>query len=73
MADGGDESLRVARFVDTEAHDTSKAKNVLDEFRARVDFLFVQGNCVNLGFTKYAISLLSRQSFTFVVRGKAVT
>ena len=68
LADAGDEALMVARFFDTEKHDVSRTYQVLDTFRARIDYLFLQGNCKNLGFTKFAIGAL-QQNYTFVVKG----
>ena len=68
LADAGDEALMVARFFDTEKHDVSRTYQVLDTFRARIDYLFLQGNCKNLGFTKFAIQAL-QQNYTFVVKG----
>ena len=60
LADVGDEALQLTRFYDTGSHDPASAASVHDEFRARVDFLFVQGRCWEFGFCKYALRVLGR-------------
>ncbi len=58
LADAGDESLMLARFYDTGAHDPGSAVEQHEQFRMRIDFLFVQGNCRDFGFTRHALTIL---------------
>ena len=43
MADAGDEALQLCRYYDTGRHNPGEAERVHDEFRVRIDFLFVWG------------------------------
>jgi len=52
MADEGDDGLLLVRFFDTEALDPAHISSTLEEFRQRVDALYVRGAALNQGFTK---------------------
>jgi hypothetical protein len=60
LADAGDESLMVARFYDSGHHDPGQAASVHDQFRCRIDTLFLQGRCAELGFTRHALVILQQ-------------
>ncbi len=72
LADAGDESLMLARYYDTGRHDPATALQKQDEFRMRIDFLFVRGKCFTTGFTNYALEVL-RRPYTVIVRNTPKT
>ena len=72
LADAGDEALMVARFFDSEQHDLARCHEIFEAFRARVDFLFVQSQCLQSGFTKCALDGFKKQ-YTFILRGRPQT
>ena len=59
-ADGADEAIRIVRYLDTECHDISEVPLETMAFLSRIDFLFTQGNCVNLGYTAHCLTCLKR-------------
>jgi hypothetical protein len=60
-ADGGDEALLLARFLDTEKSDSARIGGEVDDFIAKVSYLFVHANVVNSGYTAAALRLLMRK------------
>jgi hypothetical protein len=72
LADAGDEALMLARFFDTGTHDPSETLSALTQFRLRIDFLFVQGNCFKVGFCKHALLLLE-QKYSYLEKGVVKT
>ena len=70
LADAGDEALLVTRFYDTGSHDPGQAASLHDQFRCRIDYLFCQGHCQTLGFTRHALVVL-QQTYT-VILGETV-
>jgi len=72
LADAGDEALMVARFFDSEQHDLARCHEIFEAFRARVEFLFVQSQCLQSGFTKCALDGFKKQ-YTFILRGRPQT
>lgn len=60
LADAGDESLLLARFYDTGRHDPATAVQVHEQYRMRIDYLFVQGHCWKFGFTRHALAVLQK-------------
>ena len=72
LADAGDEALLLARFYDSGRHDPGEAASVHDQFRCRIDYLFLQGGCKELGFTRHALTIL-QQTYTVVLEHSAKT
>ena len=72
MADGGDEIFRFLRAWDTEEVDPSATCRLLGNMAQKLDYLFVQGYCRELGFTALVLEDLRRVR-TFVVNGHAVS
>ncbi len=48
----------LARYYDTGTHDPSAAVEQHEQFRMRIDYLFVQGNCRDFGYTRHALIVL---------------
>ena len=70
MCDGGDESLQLLRFCANPAMDMATALGEIASFMARIDFLFLQGGCLNTeGYTQRVIDSLRRRAITFQVGG----
>ena len=59
LGDAGDEAGQFIRFWDTTGYDTADIGVECARFVHHIDWLFVQGHCVNHGFTKYMLDFLS--------------
>eukprot|EP00959_Pyramimonas_sp_CCMP1952_P457767 9475487-Pyramimonas_sp.AAC.1 len=69
LADAGDESLMLARYYDTGTHDPGSAVEVHEQYRMRIDYLFVQGNCWRFGYTRHALTVLQSTYVVVLARG----
>jgi len=63
LADEGDEGLLLVRFFDTEEMDPAQISAMLEEFRQRVEALYVKGAAWNQGFTKIGRDLYQEPLF----------
>lgn len=57
-ADAGDESLCVLRYFDSPQHDVTEVSSMLDTYRARIDYLFLQKGATTCGYTACALKAL---------------
>ncbi len=69
LADAGDESIIMVRSWDTERADLAETAFNLARFIARIEFLFVQGQCVKCGYTKVMLEFL-KKPIVYTVRGQ---
>jgi hypothetical protein len=70
MCDGGDESLQLLRMCDDPDLDMATAPDEIAAYTSRVDFLFLQGGCLNTeGYTRRVIDNLQSHVVTFQVDG----
>lgn len=68
LADAGDESTIHLRFFDTESYDAAKIGRTCEEFRHRIDYLFVQEHVKQIGFTKHMLAYLRKPRCFFLPR-----
>ncbi len=59
LTDAADEALALTRYYDSPTSDPAKAHQLHQEFLNRIEFLFVQGRCIDFGFTQYALEWLN--------------
>ncbi len=64
MCDGGDVVLMLVRFFDTEQTDAVETTDKINDFAAKLDWLFVQGNVVTqeTSYTFMMIKLLEKSA-----------
>ena len=60
LADAADDGLSLTRFTDENQYDVARLPHELNTFVQNMKMLFVESQCVNMGFTKAAIVLLAR-------------
>lgn len=72
LADATDEHMMMLRFHDNESFDTALGPEVVSNFLARIKYLFHEGGCFRTGYTKHALSLLSRAR-TYILDGRVRT
>ena len=68
IADGGDESLLLTRFVDSDEYDSAELWQFVKTFLENIHALYPLGGCRFCGFTQYAIEML-RDGITFPLDG----
>lgn len=66
MADASDEGLRFTRFCDTETMDVSQITHEVGSFLNRITTLFVDGRCLQTGFTKLMLQLVKKVRIVWV-------
>ena len=59
LADSGDEGSQLIDFFDAEAYDISEVSDRCSRFVHHIDHLFVQGKCVEQGYTQFMVDFLS--------------
>ena len=69
---GADETSRIIRFLDTEAHDISEIPEMCRSFLNRLDFLFNSGACLQYGYTAYCVNLM-KTARGIIIKGKSKT
>ena len=69
LSDAGDEGVIVVRCGDTERADPADAAFNIARFVARIEYLFVQGHCVNCGYTKVMLEFL-KHPIIYTVKGQ---
>eukprot|EP00959_Pyramimonas_sp_CCMP1952_P023892 500939-Pyramimonas_sp.AAC.1 len=60
VADATQELLTLLRFFDTESYDAAEIPAVINNFQQRVRVLFVEGRCVNAGYTQHALKIMKK-------------
>ena len=65
LADASDEALLLIRAMDREACDTSLMHHEVQQFLRRTKWLFVDEQCVNVGFTQYMMEAIKTQHVWF--------
>lgn len=60
MGDAGDEAGLFLLFWDNRSYDTANIGAECRKFVHRIDWLFVRGNCMNLGYSKFMLGFLSQ-------------
>ncbi len=71
MADAGDETLALVRFLECETFDKSRLAPELDTFMHRVKTLFWNKQCVNCGYTQHMLSTVLKQPMTVFLKNGA--
>ena len=59
LADSGDEGSQLIDFFDSEAYDISEVSDRCSRFVHHIDHLFVQGHCLEQGYTQFMVEFLS--------------
>merc|ERR1712192_113297 len=72
LADAGDETIQLVRYGDSEEMDAADCNSECLRYVKCIHVLFVLGECVRTGYTKFAFDVLRRPK-AFVVRGTART
>ena len=60
LADAGDEAMMLIRVFDDEKADASEIAHVCWRFVANIKYVFVDANCVTLGYTKFMLDTLKK-------------
>eukprot|EP00969_Alexandrium_andersonii_P347375 15358464-Alexandrium_andersonii.AAC.1 len=60
LADCGDECILLTRFLDAEGFDAAHLAEECNTLLRRLNILFVQGKCLESGYTRFAIDSLMR-------------
>ena len=68
LADAGDESALLVRARDVDLSDSSELSYLVAAFVRRIQFLFLEGGCLQTGFTQAVLRVL-RKPVMYVVRG----
>ncbi len=71
LADAGDETIRLKNLYDSAGFDPSAHRRSVVEFRSRIQFLFVDGHCLSLGYTAETLRTLER-GHAFHLKGGTV-
>jgi hypothetical protein len=71
LADAGDEGIIVIRSVDTERANPSEIACDIATFVARIQYLFMEGHCVEHGYTNIMLGFLKR-GIIYTVNGTAL-
>lgn len=65
-ADAGDESIQLTRFLDTEAYDIAELPMQLYLFFNKLNALFIDGRCVETGYTSHSLKIMKRAGGYFI-------
>ncbi len=66
MADAGDETLILLRFLESEQHEKARLALELGRFLHRVDILFKEKECWQTGYTAHMLDVIRRPVTVFV-------
>ena len=64
--DAGDESIQLTRFLDTEAYDIAELPMQLYLFFNKLNALFIDGRCVETGYTSHSLKIMKRARGYFI-------
>ena len=68
MADAGEETLELVRFLDSDRVPTTDIAAACQRFLERVTVLFEIGDCVKCGHTSFMLAVLEKQRLLFIDR-----
>ena len=67
LADGGDENLRLTRFLDDESFDKSVMSGEVSDFLRNIHWLFCDRGCAHVGsYTEHMIKVLKSQVVVYI-------